>query len=204
MRAFVPSPSMGVALAALSVALGGAAYAAINATTGQQGVIVACANRHTGVLRLANNSRNCRRSDREVSWDSGQHAYFASSGGDIGDPQDLSHRVSVRVPPGTYLASGGCTAWNPTPPNNPPLAFAQADATVSSSAPTTPNNPGGGATASVPNQGEGYLFAHRVQEAGSASLSDQADFSLPRGGVITQECNGSVVGTLYLSAMKMS
>jgi hypothetical protein len=204
MRAPVPSPSMVVAIAALSVALGGVAYASINATTAQQDVIVACADRHTGVLRLANDSRKCRRSERKVSWDSRLHAYFASSGGDIGEPQDLSHRVSVRVPPGAYLASGGCTAWNPTPPNNSPLAFAQADASVTSTATPTPSNPGGGATASVPNQGAGYLHGRSFVEAGSASLSDQADFSLPSGGVITQGCSATVVGELYLSALKTS
>jgi hypothetical protein len=57
----VPSPALGVAVAALLVACGGLAIAAGSSSP----VIRACANKKTGVLRLA---KKCRKHERSLSW----------------------------------------------------------------------------------------------------------------------------------------
>ena len=57
----MPSPAMAVAVAALLAAGTGLAVAASSSSP----VIRACANKKTGVLRLAN---KCRKSERSVSW----------------------------------------------------------------------------------------------------------------------------------------
>jgi hypothetical protein len=57
----IPSPAMGVALAAALAATAGLAVAASSSS----GVIRACANKKTGALRIA---RKCRHGERSVSW----------------------------------------------------------------------------------------------------------------------------------------
>ena len=61
LSSLVPSPAVVVALAALLAALSGLAIPAGSSSP----VIRACANKKTGVLRLA---KKCRRSERSVSW----------------------------------------------------------------------------------------------------------------------------------------
>jgi hypothetical protein len=62
MRRLIPPPAMAVALVALLAASTGWAIAA----TSNHPVIRACANKKTGVLRLA---KRCRRRERSISWD---------------------------------------------------------------------------------------------------------------------------------------
>ncbi|HME03002.1 MAG TPA: hypothetical protein VKG38_08220, partial [Solirubrobacteraceae bacterium] len=61
MSSLLPSPAMAVAVAALLVACGGLAVAASPSSP----VVRACANKKTGVLRLAS---KCRKGERAVSW----------------------------------------------------------------------------------------------------------------------------------------
>src|SRR5215475_14160441 len=63
MRRMRISPAMGVALAALIVAVSGGAYAATNGSSG--GTIRACVRRKGGTLYVA---RRCARRDRHLTW----------------------------------------------------------------------------------------------------------------------------------------
>jgi hypothetical protein len=97
---FVPSPAMGVTLAALLAASAGLAVAA----TSSQHVIRACANKRSGLLRL---STKCRRNERGVSW---------SRTGPQGPPG-----VGVQGPPGVGVqgARGLTGAAGATGPQGP-------------------------------------------------------------------------------------
>src|SRR5512135_2461103 len=114
-------PATLVSLIALFVALGGTGYAVVN----RGGTLHACANRKTGALRLA---RKCvkprpgRPGERAVFWNQTGPAgpagpsdeYYASTGETIpGSSSNLS--LSIRVPPGTYAATAGCTAHHTAP-----------------------------------------------------------------------------------------
>jgi hypothetical protein len=57
----IPSPALGLAIVALVLAAGGITYAA----TSSESVIRACANKRTGVLRIA---KRCKRNERRVTW----------------------------------------------------------------------------------------------------------------------------------------
>jgi hypothetical protein len=61
LSSLAPSPAMAISVAALLAASGGLAVAANSSGP----VIRACANKRTGVLRLAS---KCRRGERPVSW----------------------------------------------------------------------------------------------------------------------------------------
>ena len=60
-----PSPAMAVALAALVVALGGAAFAAIPDSSGE---IHGCFKKANGDLRLVDSAVSCRSSEKAIAW----------------------------------------------------------------------------------------------------------------------------------------
>jgi hypothetical protein len=70
-RTHRPSPATAIALAALVVALGGAAFAAI---PDSNGTIHACAQRTTGKLRVVNQAGDCRNNETPIAWADGSHA----------------------------------------------------------------------------------------------------------------------------------
>jgi hypothetical protein len=109
--------------------------------------------------------------------------------------------VSVQVPSGDYIATGGCTAWR-SDPHGTPLTFGTAwsylytgrQLPVSADAATSVTNSG----ASL-----GSPF-HDVPVVGSANLSDSTGLTLPRAGKITQTCKGDsgvYLGQLHLTAV---
>jgi hypothetical protein len=109
--------------------------------------------------------------------------------------------VSVQVPAGDYIATGGCTAWR-SDPHGTPLTFGTASSylytgrqlPVSADAATSVTNTG----ASL-----GAPF-HDVPVVGSANLSDSTGLTLPRAGKITQTCKGDsgvYLGQLQLTAV---
>lgn len=137
--------------------------------------------------------------------------------------------ATVTVPPGDYIATGGCTA-SLVANSYSPLTFGTAtgilSATPTGQPQTTPysaNEPGSyGAITSVPN--EGYAAPGHMGEleyAGAASLSESGGFSLPNGGTITETCrattgndsfafgggsttNGITFSGYYLSAVRVA
>ena len=106
--------------------------------------------------------------------------------------------ASVTVPPGDYIATGGCTASqsNATGQDTSSLSFGMADAilraTPTGQTPTAPylNEPNTfSSTSSVPNEGySGRGHGGYPVYAGAASLSNSGGFSLPSGGTITETC----------------
>lgn len=60
-----PSPATGIAMAALGVALGGAAYAAI---PDSNGTIHACYHKKTGDLRVVDSAGDCRKKEQALEW----------------------------------------------------------------------------------------------------------------------------------------
>ncbi len=64
-RTHRPSPAMAVALAALIVALGGAAFAAIPDSSG---TIHGCAKKRNGSLRVVESAGDCRAGEFPISW----------------------------------------------------------------------------------------------------------------------------------------
>jgi hypothetical protein len=65
LRRYKPSPAMAVAIAALTVALGGAAFAALPSS---DGAIHACYQKNTGDLRIVDSEEACRSSERAIAW----------------------------------------------------------------------------------------------------------------------------------------
>ena len=129
---------------------------------------------------------------RETLQDSGYYKVMDNA------PRPLSASVSLRVPAGNYLVSGGCTAARSDPPGTP-LTFSDAEAVIY----TGGKLPQAGAETSVPNQGNPpFPQGHDIPEDGYASLSDSTGLTLPRGGSITQMCEGSS-GT-YLSLLHVT
>lgn len=109
--------------------------------------------------------------------------------------------VSVHVPAGHYIATGGCTAWR-SDPLGTPLKFGRALSYLYTGRqlPLSAD-----AYASVTNTGTspGAPF-HDVPEVGSANLSDSTGLTLARAGTITQTCkgdSGTYLGQLHLTAI---
>lgn len=80
-----PSPATAIALAALVVALGGAAFAAIPDSSG---TIHACYQKKTGDLRVAESSSNCRRNENRLAWNVQGGGRMAAAVGASQDVQD--------------------------------------------------------------------------------------------------------------------
>jgi hypothetical protein len=124
-----PSPAMVVAVAALLVAVGGVAFAAI---PDSQGVIHACYQKTTGALRVVDSAGNCRRSETPIEWN--QHGPPGQGNlralGDIrlsnGESRDL-----VREGPLTLTAQ--CRLDFAPFPNEPDFKFDEAEVLVSTS-----------------------------------------------------------------------
>jgi len=70
-----PSPAIAIALAALVVALGGAAFVAI---PDSNGTIHACYQKHTGNLRVVTSPSECRSGEHPLAWGS------SGAGGSLG------------------------------------------------------------------------------------------------------------------------
>jgi hypothetical protein len=106
-----PSPATAIALAALIVALGGAAFAAI---PDSNGTIHGCYQKQNGSLRVVQSESNCKSSELAIQWNQtgppgppgsggGQTAAFAEASGEVttqsSTPVDLGGpSVSVTVP----------------------------------------------------------------------------------------------------------
>jgi hypothetical protein len=219
-----------VGLLALFVALGGTAYAATVLPPNSVGTRQL--RRHA--VTLAKINRATQTALRGRSGPPGpagpSDGYYSSSGvvlaGVTGE-----HGPSVSVPPGNYIATGGCTAYqgNATGQSISTLTFGTADAILSATArgqqprPPFVGAPGVfSAIASVPNQGwlgSAHDGGVPLQE-GAASLSNSGGFSLPTGGTITETCQddnlpgtGATGGTIvknlafsgyYLTAIKVA
>jgi hypothetical protein len=204
-RKLFPSPSFLLSTAALCVAVGGAAYAAGQpASTGS--TVHACVSKTTGVVRLV---RRCTTRERAVTWNrTGPAGPSAAYDRTVYNPVDSAGivSVSVRVPMGQFVVSGGCTATD-TARVGAPLSFTYATASLTSTGHPSPPNPVGippewDAAASVPSQG--MVVGTGEGTAGAASLSDNGGFSLRNSGTITQRCQASQVSVIYVTAIKVS
>jgi hypothetical protein len=110
-------------------------------------------------------------------------------------------RVSVAVPAGNYIASGGCVAELVTSSHSLEWGRAWGSLNTTGSTPSadalesvSPDASGLGSAVTVPNAGGAKDVGTGITLAsGEATLSDSAGFSLPRGGRIFQVCTG--VGT---------
>lgn len=173
-------------MSVLACSAAGAGYAAATAADGAH-QIHACASQKTGVLRLAN---RCRRAERTVMWDrtvAGSsvpvRAYYASRST---SPTD---RVSVRVPPGDYVATGGCTARATAPEGQASPQFSYAQSVLSTGA--LVGKPAAKfflSEASVPDTGQLLDTPPSPTFYGSSALSTSGGFALPNGGTITEAC----------------
>jgi hypothetical protein len=75
-----PSPATAIALAALVVALGGVAFAAI---PDPDGTIHACYQRNTGSLRVVESQSDCRSSENAITWNQRGPQGLPGPGGDV-------------------------------------------------------------------------------------------------------------------------
>lgn len=175
-------------LLAAFIALGGTAYAT--------GVLprnsVGTPQLKRGAVTLSKISSGARATLRTVPSD----GYFVSS--NSGNPTaDGNTSISVHVPPGKYLAHGGCTATNTVIIGSPTTyieGFARLKATGAANYVES--------TASVPSQGSGGAATGEAT-VGTASLSTSAGFNLPRGGTITEECRQQSID-LQLTAARVA
>jgi hypothetical protein len=91
---------MGVALAALTVAASGGAYAA---ATGSSRAIVACVHHQGGGLYVA---RRCARKDRSLKWSvTGPSNAFSASGSSVDFPGGPATVASLALAPGAYAVT---------------------------------------------------------------------------------------------------
>lgn len=178
---------------AVFIALGGTAVAATGST---HSTVHACASKKTGALRLR--GRGCRHNERLLVWSkrgpAGQTGPTGPSDGyyAVSEPGTGFDPASVKVPPGNYVAYGGCTASQsePYPPSSEPkFGSVQAFLTTGLVLTTVPYAPGTvESDASVPNLGANVGAGSSEYESGAAALSNSSGFSLPSGGTITEEC----------------
>jgi hypothetical protein len=176
------------------IALGGAAYAAGG---GSSNSIHACVNKASGGVQIAH---RCQRDEYAVTWAKAgpqglpgpSDGYFRSSmvGG--------SGSTSVKVPPGDYIASGGCWATQARTASQSSTipAFGEAELILTTEASFSPEQapPGTETFASVPNMGQQLLQGPPPGESGSASLSTSTGFHLARGGTIFEDCGEFIEG----------
>jgi hypothetical protein len=144
------------------------------------------------------------------------NGYFAQSSQGT-EPTGVSTlgQVTMPVPAGNYVATGGCTAHQGSDAQTSTLAFVIADSFLTTtrpghtpSLPPVAGSPGVfSSEASVPNRGTATIVGHNIADIGSAPLSESGGFSLPSGGVITETCSGdppAYFDQFYLTAVKVS
>ena len=191
-----PQPATILSLIAAVFAAGGASYAVANPGSSGGGVLHACVNRRTGVLRLVRSAANCHRArhgrpgERPVEW--GRIGPVGPSDGYFsrGAAGQRPGFAIVNVPPGQYIASGGCDgSRQQSDPNEPSASFGEIKGSLTSSPP--PGNLYGApdylAWASVPDRGENGISA-APPGSGSATLSNAGAFSMATHGQIMEIC----------------
>jgi len=109
MRAHRPTPGAVLGLAALVVALGGAAFAAI---PDSDGTIHACYQTNTGNLRVVESNADCRSSERPISWNEKGPPATAGDGRVISNNERLAvgARASGLDVPGFFALTFECPA----------------------------------------------------------------------------------------------
>lgn len=199
-----PTPATLIAFVALFVALGGTSVALNSAgVPDPAGVFHACVNKRTGALRLVNKGARCRTratkraaAEKAIEWS--QTGPAGPSDGYYSN-QSSTQPASITVPPGNYIADGGCTASQAMTSGQsttvPSFGSAQAFLTTSTAISSAGLLPTGTVEthASVPNMG--YTVRPINQESGSASLSNSGGFDLPQGGTIYELCRQAIGGT---------
>lgn len=205
-----------LSMLALFVALSGTGYAvASGGHSSSQAVIYACVNHRTGALRIARGPKTCRGAGRDrpreqlLEWNhigpsDGYYSYVAT-----GDD------ASVTVPPGSYIATGGCTAAVDT--RSKTLVFGAAISELATSPFLPPHDfrTGSETQTSVPNAGYNDPFPDEGS-SGTASLSNSYGVHLPHGGTIYESCAQSpgltglfgssapvTFGDLYVTAIRV-
>jgi hypothetical protein len=157
------------------IALGGTAYAA-----------AALPPNSVGTRQLQRGAVTLEKINRSARTD-GYYAPVGSGPGEGG--------ASVTVPPGDYIAFGGCTAWQTKTDSQsdtvPALGMARGILTDHPEEIATGAITGSVTYASVPNLGETSLFGAKE---GSASLANGTAFSFPRGGTIAEVCGEASAG----------
>lgn len=124
-----PSPATAIALAALVVALGGAAFAAIPDSSG---TIHACYQKNNGDLRVVESSSNCRSNENRLDWNVQGGGRMAASVGASQDQRDF-----FGDPPANPDSSPGYSAQiTTTSPGR--LLITNADAGASFNCPSGP------------------------------------------------------------------
>jgi hypothetical protein len=125
-----PSPATGIALAALIVALGGAAFAAI---PGSDGTIHACYQQRSGNLRVVESTDACRSRERPLNWNQRGPTDEGSTKTFYGEVRTEESTGSTSY---TDLATVGPTVRVTVPPNA--LINLRAQAELKSTDPTKP------------------------------------------------------------------
>jgi hypothetical protein len=98
-----PSPAMAVAIAALAVALGGAAFAAL---PGSDGAIHACYHKSTGALRVVDAADACRNGEQAIAWNQ------------RGQPGPPGTQVVARLRAGSFQTEPGTFKAVPLSPDS--------------------------------------------------------------------------------------
>ncbi len=173
----VPSPALGVALVALLLLCGSFAYA----STAGESLIRACANRKTGILRIAN---RCKRNEKRVTWNSigpTGHTGLRGLPGARGfsGPQGPTGATGATGPQGP--AGPGATSFTASIENGKP------GATIA----TLPNG------VSIVGSCLGEVTGHFVTNAGGAlQTSGMSIINNPPGTIAPFETNAGTERTL--------
>jgi hypothetical protein len=198
-----PSSSMIVAVTALCVALGGSAYAAWKLPANSVGTKQLKNSAVTGP-KLRNSAvtsgkvkdgsllaKDFKRGQLPAGATGPSDGYYAHDSGPTGS-------VSLSLPAGDYIASGGCTV-TVVDPLGTALRFSYANADLRA----TDGQQSAAEATSVPN--EGTVVDYRDEQVGSASLSVTSGFSLPTAEVLSLSCsaNSASVGQLHITAIKV-
>ena len=115
-----PSPAIAIALAALVVALGGAAFAAI---PDSNGVIHACYQKRSGELRVVEDSQDCRRNrEQPIEWN--QQGPPGPPGQNVAFDEETAE---VSTSSSTFVDLGGPSVTVDVPANGLVAVFARAE-----------------------------------------------------------------------------
>ena len=116
-----PSPATAIALTALVVALGGAAYATI---PDSNGVIRGCYQKNGGILRIVDDGATCRQSEQALDWN--QRGQPGPPGGLTNAFAEETSEVSTASRT-TFVDLGGPTVTATVPPSGLMAAVVRAE-----------------------------------------------------------------------------
>jgi hypothetical protein len=185
----------------LAIVATGGGYAI--ASGDSSGVLHACANRKSGVLRLA---RSCGRDERAITWNQVGPPGRRGAAGPVGPSDGYAAQTSqtgppggpiataLTLPPGDYSVTGQCQASIEEFGSSPQeFGMGQLELTIGPLAQAAdPQDVLGQVEASVPDEGVSGESLGQPLQYGATPLTDTVLARLPNGGTIYDTCENAV------------